>query len=440
MYPSAALKSIWYARDDVLDMLRGLGVPPASIDGTYAIIRDFGTVAKWVSIAKDPYVSRAFISSGAKMESAVGMLDAVIQNGPLSGAAIKMLAPTGFSFDSRGFVRFDGCAVSVTTENGASFIVPVSRKRISDGAEWVETVAVCPMADVSMWTSFAESITRIERELDASEMVMRVYNGPDLPISPVSLGEMVLDLSVLSAFVDDVTGFLGRRNWYEQRGLTWKRSYLLNGPPGTGKTSLARWAATNLGLPCMGFDFTDPLADGRDLNACLRVAARKAPCVLVLDDIDKVLSGQNSTRITPHALQTALSGMGNISGVIIVATSNSTDVMFSELSDGGQNPLARRFDQIIEVPLPTRDLRMAYATRLLQSDDVSADVVDQFINDTDGWSYDDIRAAVTAAANAAVKRQAAVIGDCDIRSGVITGGFRKISRSERSTPDDQEGD
>jgi SpoVK/Ycf46/Vps4 family AAA+-type ATPase len=311
---------------------------------------------------------------------------------------------------------------------GDAFVIPISRNAMAEGNEWTEMVAMVPMAAMPDWAALTSAGAIATRTLDAARLVMRVYNGPDIRISPMALDDLVLEPDVKSAFADDILGFLTRRDWYAERNLPWTRKYLLNGPPGTGKTSLARWAASALGMPCMGFDFTDRYADGRTLNSCLSQAGSMSPCLVVLDDIDKVLSGGNNTQITTQSLQTALSGMGNLDGVIVIATANSTTAIKGVLSDGSENPLARRFDQIITVPLPTAQLRVEYASRLLSKDGIGAVDLMGMVGgaSTDNWSYDDVRAAVTAAASQAVKRGADSITIDDMKRGVATVYQRKL--------------
>lgn len=430
----ASQKRIWYARNQLMDNLTALGLPAGITDGSHAMVRGVRSTASWLIGMSDPIVSKLMAGGNpARWEKAM----AVFSNlSPIQADAIKPIAPTGFSIKGGGVV-IDGCALRIAMPDGAgdAFVIPISRNALADGDEWTEMVAMVPMAAMPVWASLTGAASVASRSLDASRLVMRVYNGPDIRISPMSLDDLVLEPDVKSAFADDILGFLGRRDWYGERNLPWTRKYLLDGPPGTGKTSLARWAASALGMPCMGFDFTDRYADGRTLNGCLSQAASMAPCLLVLDDIDKVLAGGNNTGITTHALQTALSGMGNLDGVIVVATSNSTKAIKGILADGSENPLARRFDQIISVPLPTAALRVEYASRLLSKDGISAGDLTGLVGGqtTEGWSYDDVRAAVTAAAGQAVKRGSDTISIDDMRRGVAAVAQRKLAPAPSAT-------
>lgn len=435
-------KRIWYARDQLMSTLAALGLPAGVMDGSHALVRGSRQLATWLVSMHDATITQLFGSNSSEYERAMSIFSAAC---PFKPESVKTIAPTGFSV-SDGRVSIDGCALKVTTENGDAYVIPVARNALTDGSEYTEIVSMVPMAAMAQWAEASKAAALAARSLNASRLVMRVFNGPDVKVGRITSDDLVLDETVRAAFMDDLIGFLGRRSWYEERNISWKQSYLLAGPPGTGKTSLARWAASELDMPCMGFDFTDPYADGRTFSQCLALASSMAPCILVLDDLDKVLGGQNRSGITPHAIQTALSGMGDLDGVIIIGTCNSTSLIRGVLPDGSENPLARRFDRIIEVGLPDGTLRSKYAAKLLSKDGFDERSTGAFFggNSTDGWSYDDIRAAVTAAANKTSRRGGLAITSEDVAYGVTTissrRGTRTLSATSKGSPDGTEGD
>lgn len=422
-------KRIWYARSQLMDNLTALGLPAGITDGSHAMVRGVRTTASWLIGVSDAMVSK--LMAGGSPDQWSKAMAVFSSMSPVAPESIKAIAPTGFSIKDGGVV-IDGCALRIAMPDNAgdAFVIPISRNALAEGDEWTEMVAMVPMASMGHWAELTAAAALATRTMKASRLVMDVYNGPELRISAMNLDDLILEPSVKSAFADDILGFLARRDWYAARNLPWTRKYLLDGPPGTGKTSLARWAASALDMPCMGFDFTDTFADGRTFSGCLSRAAANAPCLLVLDDIDKVLNGGNNTRITTHALQTSLSGMGNLDGVIIIATSNSTKSIRGVLADGSENPLARRFDQIISVPLPTAALRVEYAAKLLSKDNIETGDLTALVGgpSTDGWSQDDVRAAVTAAASQAVQRGSETISVDDMRRGVVTVAQRKVEQ------------
>ena len=53
------------------------------------------------------------------------------------------------------------------------------------------------------------------------------------------MGSVVLDEGIKSMLLEDATEFLGSEQWYADRGIPWRRGYLLHGCPGSGKTSLS---------------------------------------------------------------------------------------------------------------------------------------------------------------------------------------------------------
>jgi chaperone BCS1 len=83
----------------------------------------------------------------------------------------------------------------------------------------------------------------------------------------------------------DMQRFLGRREWYASRGIPYRRGYLFSGPPGSGKTSLARSLANELGLTLFVLDLSSSRTTDQQLFALL---AQVPPRSMVLvEDVDR---------------------------------------------------------------------------------------------------------------------------------------------------------
>ena len=83
------------------------------------------------------------------------------------------------------------------------------------------------------------------------------------------LDSVILAEGVEEAIADDFTRFLGSRAWYMDRGIPYRRGYLLHGAPGSGKTSFITALAGELGFDiCVLNLVSEPSADGRPLFVC----------------------------------------------------------------------------------------------------------------------------------------------------------------------------
>lgn len=80
------------------------------------------------------------------------------------------------------------------------------------------------------------------------------------------------------------------RDWYRQRGIPWKRGWLLHGPPGTGKTALARAFAEDLNMPIYVYNLAE--MSNHDLIKAWTAMQVNVPCIALLEDIDNVFHGR----------------------------------------------------------------------------------------------------------------------------------------------------
>ena len=97
------------------------------------------------------------------------------------------------------------------------------------------------------------------------------------------LATVVADREVKSALVDDLEWFYRHRDWYERRGIPYRRGYLLSGPPGTGKTSLITALAGVFERPLFIVNLAAVRGDDDLLDAFWSVPPRG---ILVMEDID----------------------------------------------------------------------------------------------------------------------------------------------------------
>lgn len=205
---------------------------------------------------------------------------------------------------------------------------------------------------------YFSSQTRYERGVSSEDM-----RTPD-PCE--SVADLALTPSAQRA-VDFVRGWFRARADYEQRRLVWRCGLLFEGPPGTGKTALARALACEMGVPLWVLNLAS--LSSRGFDAAWKHIAQKAPCVVFFDDFDRVynrgeLVGEEGPSF--NTILQALGGVSEVSGLVTILAVNDVrkvdPTIFDEESD---SPYGRRVSVRATFELPTAAQRAQIADRLL---------------------------------------------------------------------------
>jgi ATPase family associated with various cellular activities (AAA) len=82
------------------------------------------------------------------------------------------------------------------------------------------------------------------------------------------------------------------REWYREKGIPWKRGWMLYGPPGTGKTALARAFAEDMNMPIYVYNLAE--MSNHELMRTWSEMQMNVPCIALIEDIDNVFHGREN--------------------------------------------------------------------------------------------------------------------------------------------------
>jgi mitochondrial chaperone BCS1 len=143
------------------------------------------------------------------------------------------------------------------------------------------------------------------------------------PLRGRGLNSVLCDDDRLDHLANDLRRFLGARDWYIQRGIPWRRGYLLYGPPGTGKSSALRALATDLRLDLALIDLCRPDLTDDELRELMFCAPDRA--IIAIEDVDAVFRGREAGEkggISFSGLLNAIDGVAAQEGRALVMTTN----------------------------------------------------------------------------------------------------------------------
>lgn len=247
---------------------------------------------------------------------------------------------------------FDGSIEQQITVAGHPVIVKVNREQLPDRISLSSDNWRLSMEKIVFTTetlkaraAVIEALERVAEEKYSSDeppalMMPSRWGGGwqkrgDLPTR--GLDSVVLKSGQLEHLRDDLASFLAAEGRYVRMSQPWHRGYLFHGPPGTGKTSVARALATEFDLPT----YYLPLGDiAKDSDLMQLVGSIKPRSVLLLEDVDGFHAATDRSDEKDHAsvatMLNALDGVWTPHGLITMMTTNNRDALDPALVRAGR--------------------------------------------------------------------------------------------------------
>ena len=232
----------------------------------------------------------------------------------------------------------------------------------------------------------------------------------------------------------EIVNYLHDPGKYQEIGASMPKGILLVGPPGTGKTMLAKAVAGEANVPFFsmsGSEFVEMFVGmgASKVRDLFRQAKEKAPCIVFIDEIDAIgkkrdgqMGGNDEREQTLNQLLTEMDGFEGNTGVIILAATNRSESLDPALTRPG------RFDRRVPVELPDlkgrEEILKVHAKKIKVAEDVNFNKVARMASGASGAELANI---VNEAALRAVRdgRRFATQADLEESIEVVIAGYQK---------------
>ncbi|EJU02864.1 hypothetical protein DACRYDRAFT_66078 [Dacryopinax primogenitus] len=246
------------------------------------------------------------------------------------------------------WIRYRGAWMQVRRERNERMI------DVKSGTPWEKVSLTTLSRDRALFDIILQEAYDLgSKAIENKTMIYSAWGAEWRPLGPPrrkrELDSVVLAHGVKERIVEDIRTFMGRETWYADRGIPYRRGYLLSGPPGSGKSSFVQALAGSLSMDICILNLSERGQTDDKLSHLLINAPPRS--IILLEDIDAAFNHRVQTSadgyqsaITFSGLLNALDGVGAAESRIVFMTTNHPQKLDAALIRPGRVDMHETLD------------------------------------------------------------------------------------------------